>query len=285
MHDLVENLGELRWTLPESDWRRSVRDVIRPHPVFSLTCQDPLTARCLTRPRGFVGDAVMLDMLYGRHAWEEPPAGLAAGILSYTAVWSEASQAVRWRRSLLARLIDDTALRFPRPSILSVACGHLREIEISEAARSGALGHITGLDQDAAALETARALISGLPFHARRASVRRILTGAVPLGTHHFVYAAGLFDYLEQSVATMLVRHLAAAVKPGGSVLIANFLRGVGNAGYMSAMMDWNLVYRTEGEFENLFESLDRSKLPEVRFFSDPVGYVRYGLARRQVSR
>jgi extracellular factor (EF) 3-hydroxypalmitic acid methyl ester biosynthesis protein len=224
----------------------------------------------------------MLDMLYGRHAWGQPPRGTAAAILHYTSVCSEASQAVRWRRSLLARLIDDTAMRFACCSILSVACGHLRELEISEAARGGVLGRVVGLDQDPDSLETARKLSPNLPVHARRASVKRILAGAVPLDEHHFVYAAGLFDYLEQPVAGVLVRQLAAATKPGGSVLIANFLRGIRDAGYMSAMMDWNLVYRTEAEFEDLFESLDRSEFPEIRFFSDPVGYIRYGLARRR---
>jgi extracellular factor (EF) 3-hydroxypalmitic acid methyl ester biosynthesis protein len=46
-------------------------------------------------------------------------------------------QSVRSRRAVLARKIDHIVARRPRARVLSVACGHLREIEWSRAAPQG----------------------------------------------------------------------------------------------------------------------------------------------------
>ena len=56
-------------------------------------------------------------------------------------------QSVRTRRAVLAREIDAVAARRPGAHVLAVASGHLREIEWSRAARSGAVT-ITAIDQD-----------------------------------------------------------------------------------------------------------------------------------------
>jgi len=60
---------------------------------------------------------------------------------------SRCFQSVRTRRAVLAREIDAVAARRPGAHVLAVASGHLREIEWSRAARSGAVT-ITAIDQD-----------------------------------------------------------------------------------------------------------------------------------------
>ena len=63
-------------------------------------------------------------------------------------------------------------------------------------------------------------------------------------------------------------------------MVAANFLKGARDAGYMSAMMDWQLIYRAPEEFEALFEDVGSEWIEDIRFFSDPWEYVRYGVVR-----
>ena len=70
-------------------------------------------------------------------------------------------------------------------------------------------------------------------------SVRQILSGKTKTGRYDFVYAAGLFDYLSGPVAAALTCRMFEKTRPGGMMLIPNFLTGGRDAGYMEAFMDW----------------------------------------------
>jgi len=70
-------------------------------------------------------------------------------------------------------------------------------------------------------------------------SVRQILSGKAKTGQYDFVYAAGLFDYLSGPVAAALICRMFEMTRPGGMMLIPNFLTGGRDAGYMEAFMDW----------------------------------------------
>jgi hypothetical protein len=61
------------------------------------------------------------------------------------------AKAVRYRRRLLAGLIDRVAKR-GGPSVLAIAAGHLREVELSCAVQSGSLKEFVAFDQDEASL-------------------------------------------------------------------------------------------------------------------------------------
>jgi len=61
-------------------------------------------------------------------------------------------------------------------------------------------------------------------------SVRQLLSGKTNLGRFDFVYAAGLFDYLSGPVAAALTRRLFEMTRPGGMMLIPNFVAGARDA-------------------------------------------------------
>ena len=68
-------------------------------------------------------------------------------------------------------------------------------------------------------------------------------------------------------------RLLAAAVdmlNPGGRVWIANFTENLWSSGYMEAVMDWWLVYRSEAQLASMAEYVDPAKIASQRVFFEP---------------
>jgi hypothetical protein len=129
--DLVSALFRLRSSMPPPTWEK-LTSVCRQHPICSTLHQDPLTHRSFQKPRGYSGDAVMIDMIYDHAA-----SGIQhTAVSSYTAGTSSAAQAVRHRRSLIASIVDRLS-QAKRPRILSIAAGHLREAELSTAFHRG----------------------------------------------------------------------------------------------------------------------------------------------------
>ena len=66
---LFEGLRELRSAASTGEWP-GLREQIQSHPVRALIHEDPMTRRSFEKPRGYAGDAVLLDYIYG-----EPVAG------------------------------------------------------------------------------------------------------------------------------------------------------------------------------------------------------------------
>jgi hypothetical protein len=100
-------------------------------------------------------------------------------------------------------------------------------------------------------------------------SVRAILSGKVKLEGFHFVYAAGLYDYLSERVAQRLTRLMFDMVVPGGRVLVANFAPGLPEVGYMESFMAWKLIYRTPEEITRLSADIPGSEWKSHRVFWD----------------
>jgi extracellular factor (EF) 3-hydroxypalmitic acid methyl ester biosynthesis protein len=88
-------------------------------------------------------------------------------------------------------------------------------------------------------------------------------------GRFDFVYAAGLYDYLNDKVSARLLAAMFELVKPGGKVWIANFLPDIADVGFMEAMMDWWLIYRTPEQIKALTAGLPAEQVAGVRAFSE----------------
>jgi len=86
----------------------------------------------------------------------------------------------------------------------------------------------------------------------------------------HLTYAAGLFDYLSDRLAARLLAGMLALTRPGGTVLIANFLPDAADRGYMEMVMDWWLIFRTEAQMLALTEQCPRERIASIKLFRDP---------------
>ena len=196
---------------------------------------------------------------------------------------SQSSAAVRERRSLLARHVDEIAeTRGSEAEILAVAAGHLREAELSTAFQERRMKRWVALDQDPLSIGAITRDFRGTPVEAIDGSVRGLLTDSHELGTFDFVYAAGLYDYLPRAVAVKLTRKCMRMLKPNGVFLFANFAEGIPDDGFMETFMNWTLLLRTEADMWNIINaSVDRNTVEASVEFGENRNIV-YGVIRKR---
>ena len=271
----VSGLKTIRDEMTTIEWRSFIADVVASHPVRALLHEDPFTRRAFEKPRGYPGDAELLDLIYRDNPFTGPLSERGATIHHWTYNGS-ALVSVRERRERLAAWIDRIADERPSPRILSVACGHLREAQASKAVRQHRVAEFVGLDQDAetiAVVEREQREFNVAPIVT---SSRRLLVAPRTWGTFDFVYSAGLYDYLSEPMARGLTASMFQAVKPGGLLLIANFAPELRDIGYMEAIMDWNLIYRDERAVDSLANGIPAHEIDRRTLFRDVPGNVVY---------
>lgn len=270
---LCHELRETRRSLSAAEWQQFATVACREHSLHALLAQEPLTARSFAKPRGYAGDAVMLDLVYATeddYQPEEIAQSTPLGQQLYAAMLqSPAPQAVRNRRRLIVEKLDEVAERVRQPHVFSLACGHLREAQHSSAVREGRLGRYVAMDQDSESLAVVERDAGPLGIEALNGSVRDILRGRFDLTSFDFVYAAGLYDYLSTPLAQRLTEKLFAMLNPGGHLLLANYMPDIINVGHMEAFMDWWLIYRSGREILQLAETLSENEIESLCLSSD----------------
>lgn len=274
---LNEELNALRASLPNDQWQELVLRC-REHAVLSLILEDPLTRRSYTKPRGYPGDAELLDIIYERDwsvAYPEAPTALGATIFKHT-IECQAPAAVRHRRVLLAGMIDEVSTTRRDAAIMSVACGHLRELPLSSAMQFGRVGQFVGLDQDADSLAVVARDWPDRRVETVTGSIKALWGPVLRDQRFDFIYTAGLYDYLDEKLAQKMTERMFDMLCPGGRLLVANYQPGIADVGYMEAFMDWNLIYRDRPAMERLTAGLPEQDVAAQEIFSDPSEAVFY---------
>lgn len=270
MSDLLPALQSRRLLSTQAEWTAFVQEC-RNHPLRSLLHQDPFTFRAYTKPRGYAGDAVLLDFIYGVEEGWGPPADtteLGRQIFEFT-THSSACDAVRARRGFIADLLDNFAEETPRPHVLSVAAGHLREAELAACVRRRKLGRYVALDSDVESLNEIDRCYRRHGVEAVRGRVGHLITGRADLGRFDLIYSTGLFDYLSQAAAQALVNTLFRLLRPRGRLIVANFLPGILDVGYMETYMAWELIYRNRQEMIALLHNVPQAEIREIKIFAE----------------
>ena len=267
MLKLHGGLAQLRQHWSHEDWRRFCLEAARPHPLREFLHQCPFTRHGYQRPRGYAGDAALIDYLYSERLEED--SHLHPGAHIYRFMYQQPSpRSVRERRALLAQQLDSVAAQVDRPRILSVACGHLREAEQSLAVKEHRVGELVAFDQDPLSLAEVTRQHPGPVVQPVCGSVRALLSGRTVFGNLDLIYSAGLYDYLSDNTARRLTQLLFDMLKPGGRLLLANFAT-CPEAGYLEAFMDWWLIYRDEAQVQAFTRDIDPRQLAGTRMFRD----------------
>ena len=273
---LGPELSDLHETAVASGSVDEFTETIRKHPLFDLCQQDPYTARAFRKPRGYAGDAVMMDFVYsGRPPDDTTPLGRQ---IFQATTRVPMGLSVLYRRHLLNSHINDTIARRPASRILSVASGHCREVEGSLLFENGVESEIVALDQDPEAAAVVTRDLAHPRVRVMTERVKSLAFGRLDIGEFDFIYSAGLYDYLPAAIASLLTAQLFSMLKSGGRLLIANFLPSSYGRGYLETFMDWRLNYRSADELRNLFPEEIR---PGVHISTDPHSNVAYAVATR----
>jgi extracellular factor (EF) 3-hydroxypalmitic acid methyl ester biosynthesis protein len=270
MRALLPVLQARRLRSSEADWAHYV-EVCLHHPLRALLHQDPFTGRAFNKPRGYSGDAVLLDFVYGREEGWRAPEGtseLGKKIFQFT-TGSSACEAVRARRGAIADLVDALAEEVNKPDILSIASGHLREALLCSTVKRRRFGRFIALDSDEQSLEEASRCYGAFGVETCHVSIRRLFGQRQDLGLFDLVYSTGLYDYLQMPAAQRLTAALFRWLRPRGRLLIANFLPGILDVGYMESYMAWKLIYRTRQEMLAIAEEVPLADIRDIRLFAE----------------
>ena len=261
---LFAGLRRMQQTSTDPQWYAQARA----HRIAKLIWEDPGTAWAAAAPRGYHGDAHLIDFIYEHKAasQEVETASVRGRSINTMMVSAAAAVAVQERRRLLARWLDAAAERSKQAEVLVLASGHLRELELAQCADR--LARVVALDQDPASIAEMKRTHEGLDtLFPVVASIGRIIVKPLVHGRFDLVYAAGLFDYLDDTTARRLLSGMFTALKPGGRLLFANFCHDVVDYGYMDSFMDWRLLTRDEPEMRTLLDVLPAAEIANTFVF------------------
>jgi hypothetical protein len=269
LDELFSGLSAHRAGCHPDEWQSCI-GACREHPLMTLLHEDPFTQRAYAKPRGYAGDAVLLDLIYGpEERWPEPetsPLGLE--IYRYTTA-APAAEGVRARRAFIADLIDYATSQQSGKHILAIAAGHLREAISSTAVRRRRFGRLVALDADAQSLVEVDRAYGSYGVETTHAPFTALIKNRMALGKFDLIYSTGLFDYLQENIGRRLVTTMFHMLNPGGQLIVANFMPGIRDIGYMEAYMDWNLIYRTRHDMVALTRDIPEAEVRDLSLFAE----------------
>ena len=253
LNTLIVRLGEAWRQGPDEAWRATIERV-RAHEVFTLMLQDPVTYRAFSKLRGYPGDADTLDTIYGLGVVHQDLAEASSiGRRLHVAARSTPScRAVRNRCAVLADVLQETLARHAAPRIFCLAAGHLREADTIPWNMVEHLDLFLAADIDPKSVAAVAARGLHPRIEPRQLSLGALLKGRLDDDRFDLAYSTGLYDYLDERTATALTHGLYGRLRPGGEVVIANFASDARDIGYLEAIMDWSLTYRSEAQMRAL---------------------------------
>ena len=268
MASLMTDLKSLRASCHPKEWQAFTKAGLMDHQLTQVIYQDPFTRHSFERPRGYAGDAQLLDYIYGLRHPPDDTTQLGQEICKYIVGMAIVPRSIRARLDILAKMIDQVVDQTPHPvHILSIACGHLRESQKSKAIQSGDIGKLIALDQDALSLEIVNRDVPHSFLETIQSSVTSIIRQRQSFKDLDLVYASGLYDYLNQPFATRLTTLMFNMLRPGGRLLVANLVPNHNQIGYMETFMRWNLIYRTQNQLEDVASEIPCTQIASRRCF------------------
>lgn len=281
MGELVSGLASVWSASPPQSWREYVRSVCLSHPIRDRLHQDPLTRRSFARPRGYAVDATTLDMIYFPRETDLSGVSPLGRELYRFMSNSVFCQAIRRRRRALGRAIDQAAGEGEPVRVVSVGCGHLREVEFSHAVQQGRVDEFLAVDKDRDALDVVDQCYGRLGITTLRGGAGNLIDEEIRPVDCSLVYCASLFDQLSQERARALCGALFRLLKPGGRLLVVNFFSGLRDSGYVQSFMGCDFHLRTEAEMVDLLSEIPRPEIAITEVHADADASLVYLTVRR----
>ena len=232
--------------------------------LHSLLLCSPFSHRTFHKPLGYAGDYGMVNMIL-----QDPYKGtsLYAKVVNAWFLSQLPAEAHRNRIKFLKRKLTEEILRtkkWKRPArIFNLGCGPAHEIQ-ELLAESTVCDHaqFTLLDFNEETIQYANRTLNQIArqsnrkttIQMRKKTVQQLLKEAMrseknPTSEKYdFIYCAGLFDYLPDSVCKQLVEVFYQLLAPDGSLLVTNVDGTRPFRNKLEFILDWNLIYRNAKE-------------------------------------
>ncbi|WP_375737838.1 class I SAM-dependent methyltransferase [Pseudomonas boanensis] len=231
----------------------------------------PFPTRFRARASLRCGNPLLLDYLFG--IGNEGISGLPdkqSRQLFHYATTAPAARALRCRRRIIARALDDTCAQPGKQArVLCIAGGHFREVELSRALRHGQFAEMCVFDDDETCLATVRSSYGSLGVTTLQGTLEQLLAGQFEFDGFDLVYSAGLCELLDDRTCERLAQRLFHAVKPGGRLLLGNMRPGISAIGFLEGLLDWHPHYRQDSRMLGLLDGIDCNEIASARVFHD----------------
>jgi len=214
----------------------------------------------IRKPFGYAGDFKIIEDIYENNP---TTAGFDRLFDNYFQM-SAVSVAVRNRKEDLKRLLADFIkdrqdCHLKIMDLASGPCRELREILFFNNSLCKNV-NFDCYDNDTNAIEFSKSALNNSPKfnfikeNAIRIAFRKDINSLIDK-KYDFIYSAGLFDYFTERIAVALVQNLKKLLAPNGLMVICNVRDKYSNPSvhFMEWAGDWNLIYRDDEEFKNVF--------------------------------
>lgn len=238
--------------------------------LLSLTNSSILAKRALEKPLGYAGDYEMMNIFYcknfeGNTLWEK--------LINNCVVNIPPGKAVQNRAAYFRDKIEKTIARCEKKesiNIMSFACGPCQELQLylaqgmSEGLRArDKKVEFYLFDQDANALQYSlnklyklkQESCSSAKFIFLNQAIKDVLKEPKFLDAYpkmDLIYAAGLFDYLPDSIAKKLIAVFTNMLSIGGRLIIGNFSIQNKFRFFVEYAGEWFLIHRSQEDLMNL---------------------------------
>lgn len=205
-----------------------------------------MQGRVARKPYGYAGDYEIIDRIYTY--WVSPEPHLVKWDLFFHA--HSAVKAVRNRKEFFIELMKEKTNNMQNEyRVLSVGSGPAREI-YEYCSMNGTEKIIFDcIDMDSNAIRYSMELCSeyssNINFYCKNIFRHKAVN------SYSLIWAAGIFDYLEDKSFIFLIKRLYPLILPGGNLIIGNFSTFNPSRDYMEAG-DWYLFHRSEDQLVSL---------------------------------
>jgi CRP-like cAMP-binding protein/SAM-dependent methyltransferase len=235
--------------------------------------------RWFSKPRGYAGDFMTLEMLY-----QNVPRGTSrvGPMVDRAFLAAPFARALRGRRPAFAAALAENLAASPAEPFLvtSLACGPGTELfdALATAEDAGRL-KATMVDFDPQALTTVaekrdRAKLQGqidlVPVNPVYLALGR---AALEIPEQDLIYATGLVDYFSDDLLGKLLNLVYGLLKPGGKLVLGAIHASNPAKAFMDHVLEWRLIHRTEEDLNRLLGASDfESPCTAIRYDESGVG-------------
>lgn len=229
----------------------------------------PIHRRCREKPLGYSGDYRVIDWIYTQKMAETGEARLFDQMFHIY----EGAEAVRNRKDwFVKKCVELAKAKKSRFDILDLGCGPCRDIlEAYENCGNGKHIRFHCVDHEPEAIAYARELLKEM---VDRGNVTFNCTNVFRLKTkekYDLIWSAGLFDYLDDRIAGLLIKKSWRYLREGGQFIFGNFSpRNPAREG-MGLALKWYLIHRTA---DDLLRLVNAAGVPfkEIEIESESLG-------------